>query len=247
MLLKDKVCLVTGANRGIGAAIIKRFAEEGAIVYASARKPESLAGMAASLSESTDGSVFEQYFDVTDSTAARQAIMQIKQRQGHLDVLINNAGIMEDARIGMISRALLEKTFTTNVYACIEMMQLATKLMKRQCEGSVINFTSIVGVNGSPGQVTYSASKGAVISMTKSAAKELSEWNIRVNAVSPGMIETDLFRSIGEESIAENVKKIGFKRLGKPDEVADTCVYLASDLSRYVTGQIIGVDGSAVL
>jgi len=245
MLLKDKVCLVTGANRGIGAAITKQFANEGATVYAVARKQSSLKGVVNAINSEREGSVIELYFDITDTAAAKQAIMQIKKEQSRLDVLVNNAGIMRDALIGMIPKSQMVDIFETNVYATIEMIQLASKLMLKQRSGSIINFASIVGTSGSAGQTVYSASKGAVIALTKSAAKELASYNIRVNAVAPGMIETELFLSYGEEKVAEHLKTIGFNRLGTPEEVADVCVFLASDLSRYVTGQIIGVDGQA--
>jgi len=247
MLLKDKVCLVTGANRGIGAAITQRFAEEGAVVFAVARKPSSLNDMTVTLNQKTKGMVYELYFDVTSSMDAKNAVHQIKKEYGHLDVLVNNAGIMKDALLGMITRSSMIETFETNVFAPIEMMQLASKLMIKQKAGSIINVASIVGVNGNTGQTVYSASKGAVIAMTKTAAKELSDKGIRVNAIAPGMIETDMFLSIGEERARDYIDKIGFKRFGEPNEVADVCVFLASDLSRYVSGQIIGVDGSTVL
>jgi 3-oxoacyl-[acyl-carrier protein] reductase len=154
---------------------------------------------------------------------------------------------MEDALIGMATDVVMQKTFAVNVFAPINIIQYATKLMKRQNAGSIINISSIVGVNGNSGQIIYSASKGAVISLTKTASKELASSNIRVNAIAPGMIDTAMFRSIGEARISERISKIGMGRLGTPEEVADTALFLASDLSKYVTGQIIGVDGAAII
>jgi 3-oxoacyl-[acyl-carrier protein] reductase len=188
------------------------------------------------------------YFDVTDTAAAKSAVMRAKKEQGKIDCLVNNAGIMQDALIGMVDANVTRKIFDTNVFAVMELLQLAARIMKKQDSGgSIVNFASIVGMNGSAGQLAYSASKGAVIAMTKTAAKELSPFNIRVNAIAPGMIDTDMFRSIGEERVAERIEAIGMHRLGTPQEVAQTCMFLVSDLSRYVTGQIIGVDGSAVI
>lgn len=246
-MLKGKVCLVTGTNRGIGKGIAERFVSEGAVVYATARKDNSLLELSDECMEKYGTTINPLYFDVTDAKGQKDAIMQIKKEQDRLDVLVNNAGIMKDSVIGMISKDLMTEVFDVNVYATISMMQLAYKLMRRQKSGSIINMTSIAGTNGSGGQVVYSAAKGAVISLTKAAAKELAPYGIRVNAVAPGMIDTDLFRSIGEKQVEYAENNIGMGRLGQPEDVANTMLYLASDLSQYVTGQIIGVDGSAIL
>lgn len=246
-ILKNKICLITGTNRGIGAALLERFAAEGAIVYANSRDVDSINKKAEELNSKYDTRVIPVYFDVRDTAAVKTAIMKIQKEQGRLDALVNNAGIMKDALIGMASKDLMRDIFETNVFASMELLQYAARLMKRHNSGSIINFASIVGVHGNKGQIVYSASKGAVISMTKTAAKELAPNNIRVNAVAPGMIDTDMFRSIGEEHIKEHLEKIGMGRLGTPEEVADACVMLASDYSRYITGQIVGVDGAAMV
>ena len=162
-------------------------------------------------------------------------------------MLVNNAGIMKDALIGMINGKLMQEIFEVNVFAMIQMIQMANKLMSRQKSGSIINMASIVGTNGNSGQLVYSASKGAVVAMTKTAAKELASDNIRVNAIAPGMIDTDMFRSIGETKIQENLEKIKMGRLGNPEEIANACVFLASDLSAYISGQVLGVDGVTVI
>jgi 3-oxoacyl-[acyl-carrier protein] reductase len=240
MLLKGKVALVTGASRGIGKATAELFAQNGAVVYANARKAGSLDGI-------QSGSLVPIYFDVTDTQAVKAAIMQIKKEQGQLDCLVNNAGIMQDALIGMVDMDVARSLFDVNVFAVMELLQLAVRVMKKQEGGSIVNIASIIGVSGNAGQLAYSASKGAVIAMTKSAAKELAPINVRVNAIAPGMIDTEMFHSIGEGRIAERIAQIGMNRLGNPDEVAQTCMFLASDMSRYITGQIIGVDGSTVI
>ena len=244
-LLEKKVCLVTGTSRGIGGEIVKRFAQEGAVVYANARKEGSIDESSKHWEDAYGTSVVPVYFDVTDENGEKQAIMKIKKEQGRLDVLVNNAGIMKDSVIGMISSELMKEVFSANVFSVISLIQLANKLMGRQKSGSIINLSSIVGVEGSAGQLVYSASKGAVAAITKAAAKELAINNIRVNAIAPGMIDTDLFRSIGEENIERNLKQIKMGRLGSTTDVANAAVFLASDLSSYITGQILGVDGEA--
>jgi 3-oxoacyl-[acyl-carrier protein] reductase len=246
-LLKNKVVLITGCNRGIGRAMLESFAANGAIVYAASRKDGSLEVTASELSSKFATKVIPVYFDVTNNSAIKSVFLKINSEQKRLDVVVNNAGVMQDALIGMINDQLMQNIFAVNVFAVINMMQYAAKLMLRQKSGSIINISSIVGVNGNPGQTVYSASKGAIISLTKTAAKELAPNNIRVNAIAPGMIDTDMFRSIGEPHITERISKIAMGRVGTPEDVANTAVFLASDLSEYVTGQIIGVDGAALV
>ena len=246
-MLNGKVALVTGASRGIGRAIAEQFALNGAAVYANARAAGSLDSFADDLKRRFGASVTPLYFDVTDSGSVKAAFLRIKKEHGCLDALVNNAGVMKDALIGMISGSMIREIFEVNVFAVAELTQIASKLMIKQKSGNIINIASIVGVHGNKGQLAYSASKGAVIAMTKSAAKELAQYGIRVNAVAPGMIDTDMFNSIGKEHIAERVASIGMNRVGAPEDVAKACLFLASDLSEYVTGQVLGVDGSAII
>lgn len=246
-LLDGKVCLITGASRGIGAAAVKRFTEEGAVVYANARTPGAIDERCRELTDSGPGSAEPLYFDVCDENAAKKAIMDIKKKSGRLDVLLNNAGIMKDALIGMIPVQLMRDIFETNVFGSMIMLQLAARVMKAKKTGSIINLSSIVGLEGNSGQLVYSASKGAVAAMTRTASKELAADGIRVNAIAPGMIDTDMFRSIGEAKVSEHIANIRFGRLGTPEEVADAALFLASDMSKYVTGEIIGVNGSVII
>ena len=246
-LLDGKVCLVTGASRGIGAATVKRFAREGAVVYANARTPKNLDDLCIELSEEYNTRVKALYFDVRDEAAAKKAVLQIRKETGRLDVLVNNAGVMKDALIGMISKDLMQEIYDTNVFGVMNMIQLASKVMMFQKSGSIIDLSSIVGLKGNPGQLVYSATKGAVTAMTKTAAKELASQGIRVNAVAPGMIDTDMFRSIGNEKMQEHIANIRMGRLGTPEEVADAILFLSSDLSGYITGEILGVNGSAMV
>ena len=246
-LLDGKVCLVTGASRGIGAATVSRFAREGAVVYANARTPESLDDLCTELSEKYNTTVKALYFDVRDEAAAKKAVLQIKKETGRLDVLVNNAGVMKDALIGMISKDLMQEMYDVNVFGVMNLLQLASKIMMFQKSGSIINLSSIVGLEGIPGKLVYSAAKGAVAAMTKTAAKELASHGIRVNAVAPGMIDTDMLKSVGDEKMKEQLANIRMGRLGTPEEVAAAILFLASDLSGYVTGEILGVNGSMMV
>ena len=146
-----------------------------------------------------------------------------------------------------VTDKLVQWTYGINVFGSMDLLQLATKLMLRQKCGSIINLSSIVGINGNPGQLVYSSTKGAIISMTKTAAKELAPRGIRVNAIAPGMIDTDMMRSIGEKHLAVHIKNIPMGRLGKPEEIANTAVFLASDMSSYISGQVITVDGCVLV
>lgn len=242
-LLEGKVCLITGTSKGIGKAIAERYAEEGAIVYANARSEGSIDEWAKQLSEQYQTPVKPVYFDVTEDAKTKQAVIQIKKEQGKLDVLVNNAGIVSYELMGMIDFEHLRQMFEVNVVAVIKLIQLASKLMRRQKSGSIINISSVVGEKGVGGQLAYSATKGAVIALTKSAAKELSGLNIRVNSVAPGMVGTERLKEVFEEKFQDRVNDIGLGRLAEPHEIADACLYLGSDLSTYVTGQTITVDG----
>lgn len=246
-LLEGKVCLITGTNRGIGRAMLEVFAQNGAIVYSNARQVGVIDSIAAELAHKYSTQIYPVYFDVTDAAGLRAAFSRIQKEQKRLDVLVNNAGVMRDALIGMVSNELMNDVFSVNVLAVINAIQYAAKFMSRQKSGSIINLSSIVGVQGNVGQIAYSASKGAVIALTKTASKELAPSGIRVNAIAPGMIDTAMFRSIGEERVKAHVANIKMGRLGSPADVANTAVFLASDLSKYVTGQIIGVDGAVLI
>lgn len=239
-LLDGKVTIVTGAGRGIGRAITDRFLSEGAIVCGVDLQDGSM-------DEFVNNPRFiPSYFDVTNQNAIRELFVKIQKDYGKLDVMVNNAGIMQDAYLPMITDKLLQKTFEVNVFAMVYMMKYAAKLMRKQKTGSIINAASIMGISGNKGQIAYAASKGAVIALTKSAAKELAEDNIRVNAVAPGVVGTELLKNVPDDQMAIIKLKIGLNRLATPEDVADVYLFLASDLSRYVSGQVVGVDGMMI-
>lgn len=243
-LLEGKVCLVTGAGRGIGQKIAERFAKEGGFVYAGARQEGSLENWADAVNTGAAGKVSPIYFDITDTAAVKQAVVRIKKEQGMLDVLVNNAGIVHNGALGMVPMDKVREMFEVNVFGLLELSQLAaTRLMMKQKRGSIVNIASIVGVEGSRGQVAYSASKGAVIAMTKSMAQELAPYQVRVNAVAPGMVDTERLHVEIREEYRDNLPPIGMGRLGKAEDIADACLYFASDMAAYTTGQIMVVGG----
>jgi len=246
-LLDDKVCLITGAGRGIGKEIASLFALEGAIVYAADIQRDLLEEWIESFTYKSNLKVIPIFLDVTDSTAVKNTIVLIKQQQGKLDVLVNNAAIITYELLGMISKETMRKMFEVNVFAAIELMQYSSRLMERNKCGSIINIASIVGVKGAAGQLSYAASKGAIIAATKSAAKELASKNIRVNAIAPGMIGTDRFTAVMNEHFSERTANIRMGRLGTSVDVAKSCLFFASDQSEYITGQILGVEGCLVI
>lgn len=243
-LLEGKVCLVTGTSRGIGQEIAERFAKAGGFVYAGARREGSLEDWADSVNASVAGKVSPIYFDMTDTAAVKQAIVRIKKEQGMLDVLVNNAGVVHNGALGMVPMEKVREMFEVNVFGLLELSQLVvTRLMMKQKRGSIVNIASIVGVEGSRGQVAYSASKGAVVALTKSMAQELAPYQIRVNAVAPGMVDTGRLQVEIREEYRDNVPPIGMGRLGSTGDIADACLYFASDMASYTTGQVMVVAG----
>lgn len=235
-LLENKVCIITGAGRGIGKVIAEQFVADGAIVYVNDLQEPEIEGAKPIC------------FDVTDSAALKAGLMQVYKTEGRIDCIVNNAAIIQNQKLGMVTKQLLEKMYAVNVFAVIDMIQIASRLMARTGGGCFVNMASVTGVVGSPGQVAYSSTKGAVITITKSAAKELAPMNIRVNAVAPGIVRTERFEELYEatgDKINERIEKIALGRLGTPQDIANAVAFLASDRASYISGQILGVDGCA--
>ena len=195
-LLENKITLITGAGRGIGRVIAEQFAKDGATVYVNDLQEGDMATWADDCASRNGVKVVPVCFDVTDSAALKAGLMSIYKAEGRIDCVVNNAAIIANQKLGMVTKPLLEKMYAVNVFAVVDILQITSRLMARNGGGSFVNIASITGVAGSPGQVAYSSSKGAVIAMTKSAAKELSPLNIRVNAVAPGIIETERFKEL---------------------------------------------------
>jgi len=247
-LLDGKVALITGASRGIGEATVRAYRARGAHVVATARDLAGLQALLDSVRETTpDARLDVVALDVTDPGSVRDAFQGVFKQHRRLDVLVSNAGVLQDALIGMVTPEQIQQVFSVNTYGVLYCAQYASRLMARNGGGSIINLASIIGVNGNVGQAVYGGSKAAVIGITLSLSKELAPTNIRVNAIAPGFIDTDMARSIGSEKYAERVASIAMDRVGAPAEVANVAVFLGSDLSSYVTGQVIGVDGGMLI
>ena len=247
-LLENKVCIITGAAQGIGKGIAEQFAVDGAIVYACDLREGAMDEWAKACSEQNNTRVIPIYFDVTDAAAVKNAFMTIFKEEKHIDALVNNAGVVFNKKIGMIVRQETELMFRINVIAVIELVQLCSRLMARNGGGSIVNIASVTAVLGSPGQSAYSATKGAIMSFTKSAAKELASQGVRVNAVAPGIVKTERFAELYESDgakIDQRIGRIALGRLGTPEDIANACAFLASDRASYISGQILGVDGCA--
>jgi len=247
-MLKGKIAFVTGATRGIGWAIAKIFAENGATILLNGVSNTSLLEQRVEELHSTYGVEAEGFlFDVSDAAQVKNFYSAAVKKYKTLNVLVNNAGILQDSLLGMITPEVIETTYRVNVFSMIYNMQYASRLMERAGGGSIINMSSIVGRFGNEGQAVYAGSKAAIIGMTLSASKELAPKNIRVNAIAPGFIDTDMTKSIPKQKFNERLSGIKMKRIGTPTDIARTALYLASDLSEYVTGQIIGVDGAMLI
>ncbi|WP_341675062.1 SDR family NAD(P)-dependent oxidoreductase [Niveibacterium sp. SC-1] len=246
-LLEGKVALITGANRGIGEAIARLFARHGAQLLLGGRRQEALEAVARGIVEEGGKEPVILAFDVTDPNAVRDAFQRVFKEHRRLDVLVNNAGVLGDALIGMVTEAQIQDTFAVNVFGVIHCAQYAARLMARSGGGSIVNLSSIIGTHGNRGQSVYGGSKAAVIGITQSLAKELAPQNIRCNAIAPGFIDTDMTRTLAPEIHAERMRSIAMGRIGTPTDIANTALFLASDLSAYVTGQVIGVDGGMLI
>jgi 3-oxoacyl-[acyl-carrier protein] reductase len=242
-LVENKVALVTGASRGIGRSIAMRLAQEGADVaftyLSSVEKGEALAKELEQFGVRAKG----YRSDASNFQAADQLVTDVIADFGKLDVLINNAGITRDGLLMRMSEEQWDSVITINLKSVFNLTKAATKSMMRAKSGSIINITSVVGISGNAGQSNYAASKAGIIGFTKSIAIELGSRNIRSNAVAPGFIETEMTDAVDSKAVDEWKQSIPMKRGGQPEEVADACVFLASDLSRYITGQVLQVDG----
>ncbi|MDR1738718.1 MAG: 3-oxoacyl-[acyl-carrier-protein] reductase [Candidatus Symbiothrix sp.] len=242
-LLEGKTAIVTGAARGIGKAIAVRFAQEGcniaftdlAIDDNAAATEKEIAALGVKVKGyASNAANFED---------THQVVETIVKDFGRVDILVNNAGITRDGLMMRMSEQQWDMVINVNLKSAFNFIHALTPVMMKQKTGSIINMASVVGVHGNAGQANYSASKAGMIALAKSVARELGSRGIRANAIAPGFIITDMTAALSDEVKAEWAKQIPLRRGGTPDDVADTALYLASDLSSYVTGQVIQVDG----
>ncbi len=246
-LLAGKTALVTGATRGIGKGIALKLAQQGANVaftfVSSVEKAKVFEAELAALGVKAKG----YQSNAAQFAEAEILVNEIVKEFGSLDILVNNAGITRDNLLMRMTEEMWDEVMDTNLKSAFALIKAVQRPMMKNRFGSIINITSVVGITGNAGQANYAASKAGMIGLTKSVAKELGSRNIRCNAVAPGFIETEMTEALSEDVRAEWVKGIPLKRGGSPEDVANTVLYLASDLSAYVSGQIICVDGGMVM
>ena len=244
MILKNKNAIITGCIQGIGKSTLEEFAKNGANIWACALEyNEDFEAYCQKLSDENNIWVKPVYFNLLNQDEIKVGLKKIANDKLPIDILVNIAGMTKDAITHMVTMDQIKLIFEINFFSQIYLTQYVTKLMIRQGYGSVVNTSSISAIDGSYGQLSYSSSKAALIGATKTLSKELASKGVRVNAIAPGVISTDMNKIVPDSIIQENIKKMKIKRLGKADEVAKTILFLASDLSNYITGQIIRIDG----
>ncbi len=244
--LENQIAVVTGAGRGIGRAIALKFAAEGADVVCVSRTAENSEKVAGEV-RALGRKAWALAVDVSDSAAVSAAAEKILADCGKVDILVNNAGVTRDGLLMRMSDADWDAVLDTNLKGAFLFTKAFTRAFVKQRAGRIINVASIIGLIGNAGQANYAASKAGLIGFTQSVARELGSRNITVNALAPGFIETDMTAALGEDLKTELLEKIPLKSLGQPEDIANAALYLASPGARYVTGQVLTVDGGMVM
>ncbi|MFD1000127.1 3-oxoacyl-[acyl-carrier-protein] reductase [Ohtaekwangia kribbensis] len=242
-LLQGKTALVTGASKGIGRSIALKYAEQGAnVAFTYLSSVEQ--GQALEAELAAKGIKAKGYrSDASDYAQAEKLVNDVIADFGSLDILVNNAGITQDTLLLRMTEEMWDKVINVNLKSCFNTVKAATKQMMKQKSGSIINMTSVVGIKGNAGQANYAASKAGIIGFTKSVALELGSRGIRSNAIAPGFIETEMTAVLDPKTVQSWRDAIPLKRGGRPEDVADACVFLGSDMSTYISGQVLQVDG----
>ena len=242
-LLENKKALVTGSSRGIGRKIAETFLKNGCEVWGMCTKESAGKKELEELAEQNGTKFHEFYADAGNADVLTEAVKNALTESGGFDVLVNNAGITRDTLSFRMKKEDWDSVIAVNLTSAFIVCQIVSNDMIRKRKGSIINMASIVGIHGGAGQVNYSASKGGLIAFSKSLAKETGSRGIRVNCIAPGFIETDMTQAVNEDLRKSWVEQIPLKRAGQTEDVANATLFLASDLSTYITGQVLGVDG----
>jgi len=243
MRLSGKTALVTGASRGIGRAIALRFAAEGAFVALNYAGNEAAAAETLAAIEAAGGNAVPSRFDVGNPAQVDAAVKSIVAERGRIDILVNNAGVTRDNLLMRMTEDDFDAVVRTNLKGTFLVTKVVSRQMIRQRGGRIVNMSSVVGEMGNAGQSVYAATKAGILGFTKAMARELASREITVNAIAPGFITTDMTQSLSEAARKEFAERIPLGRFGTPGEVAELALYLASDASAYVTGQVIGING----
>ena len=246
-MLTGKIALVTGASRGIGAGVAKKLAASGAYVYVNYNGSAARADEVVNEILSAGGQAEAVQCDVADFDKCKEMIDKIIADKGRIDILVNNAGITRDDLLMKMSEDEFDAVISTNLKGCFNIIRHASRYMLKQRAGKIINMSSVSGVAGNAGQANYSAAKAGVIGLTKSVAKELSSRGINCNAIAPGFIETEMTAAMTDKAKEATIAAIPLGRTGQPEDIAKAVLFLASDMSDYITGQVINVDGGMVI
>lgn len=243
-MLKNKNAIITGSNRGLGKAILEEFVKNKANIYACARKQnDEFEKYLQTLAEKYKVWIKPIYFDLGDLSSMKESFKKIYADKQAIDILVNCAGVAHGGVFQMTPISKIREIFEINFFAQMELTQLILKIMTRQKKGNIINFSSIAGLDLKVGNCAYGVSKAAVAAWTKTIATELAPYGIRVNAIAPALIDTDMAKLMDEKAVVDSIETSAMKRLGTPQEIADLALFLASDKSSFINGQTIRIDG----
>lgn len=247
MRLRGKTALITGTNRGIGKSILEKFAQEGANIFAHARVQNcEFEKHLKEIADKYGVEIVPLYFDLTDTEKLKNVLYNLVKSKAPVDVLVNSAGKEHGGFFQMTNIATIKDIFEINLFAQMEITQIMMKTLLKQKNGSIINISSVSGIDLPEGNSAYGVSKAAFIAFTRVLAAECGRFNVRVNTIAPGLIDTDMFRKIEDKAKKGLIARSSLNRLGNPDEVANLAVFLASDESSFVNGQVIRIDGGMV-